>query len=374
MQKAAHKDRKPLYLEICEYILQEIRDGKLKPNQKLISGEELQKLFTVSKITTEKAFKVLMERGIIYRIPGRGTFISDHENPARQSMPVEKKTIAFVTSSLISHHVINILTGIDEVLSAQGHKLRFCLTYGSFDRQEETLRGLMADRTDGVIIYPVEGKYYDEEILRMKLTKFPFVLVDKRFTKIKTSYVISDNFTGSYRGAKELLKRGHRGIAFISTYSSNSTSAIRDRIDGFMRAMVEEGIPDPERLVLQGFDEDVGTQLPTDPEHRRKLIGKIKSFLTENEGITAILTISPGNLSHVALALRELELADSEYAKIELALFDLDEFLDCSRTALLTINQQSREIGRKAAEILLHQISDPDRLQEVMLEMEIKNA
>ena len=219
MGKTADSNRKPLYLEICDYVLQEIRDGKLKPNQKLISGEDLQKKFTVSKITTEKAFKVLMERGVIYRIPGRGTFIAEAGAVPPNSSSMETKTVAFVCSSLISHHTINILTGISEILSIQGHRLRLCFSFGSFERQEELLRGLAADKVDGIIINPVEGKYYDEEILRMKLSKFPFVLVDKRFSRIKTSYVISDNEAGSYIGTKELLKKGHRKIAFVTTYS-----------------------------------------------------------------------------------------------------------------------------------------------------------
>jgi GntR family transcriptional regulator, arabinose operon transcriptional repressor len=373
MKKTADTVRKPLYLEICEYILQEIQDGRFKANQKLVAGEALQKKFKVSKITTEKAFKVLMEKGVVYRIPGRGTFIADKQS-AGGTLPVETKSIAFVTPSLISHHILNILIGIESVLSLQGHRLRLCLTNGSFERQEEILRGLRNDHIDGVVIYPVEGRYYDEEILRMKLSRFPFVLVDKHFNKIKTSYVISANAEGSYLGTKELIKRGHRKIAFVSTYSSASTSAIQERIEGFLRAMNEAGVPNPRDLVLQGFDEDVGTQLPHDTPHRKKLIERITEFLVRHRDITALLAISPGNLSHAVRALRGIDPAILKASDIELAIFDLDEFLDFSRTALLTINQRSREIGKRAAEILLEQIEHPDRTQEVILDMDIKNT
>lgn len=374
MGKTTETGRIPLYQEVCDFILKEIREGRFKPHQKLISGEDLQKKFTVSKITTEKAFKLLMERGVIYRIPGRGTFIAEASSAPVGTDASAAKTIAFVCSSLISHHVINILTGIGEVLSIRGHKLRLCFTFGSFDKQEETLRNLAAEQIDGIIINPVEGKYYDEEILRMKLSKFPFVLVDKRFSKIKTSCVISANEEGSHRGTRELIRRGHRKIAFITTYSPASTSAIRDRIAGFLRAAEEAGIKHAEDWVLQGFDDDVGTQLPTDPEHRRRLIEKIKAFLLRHDGVSAIFTISPGNLSHVAMALRELDASGGKRLNPELALFDLDEFLDFNRTPLLTVNQRSREIGRKAAEILLEQIADPERIQEVVLDMEMRNA
>ena len=138
--------------------------------------------------------------------------------------------------------------------------------------------------------------------------------------------------------------------------------------------MTEAGIPNPEEWVLEGFDADVGTQLPTDPGHRKRLIEKIKTFLLKHRGVSAIFTISPGNLSHVAMALRELDAAGGKRLEVELALFDLDEFLDFNRTALLTVNQRSREIGRRAAEILLEQIADPDRIQEVILDMELRNA
>jgi DNA-binding LacI/PurR family transcriptional regulator len=361
--------RKPLYLQISDYILEEIREGALKPNQKVICGEELQKKFGVSKITTEKAYKILMEKGIIFRIPGKGTFIAENHE-YNKPLSLGTKTIAFICPSLKSHNIINILSGAEAILSEHGHRFRLVITKGSFATQETLIRNLLNEGIDGMIIYPVEGKYYDEEILRMALSRYPLVLVDKHFPKIKTSYVISNNKEGCYLGTKRLLSQGHRNIAFFSSYSEESSTSIHDRIEGFRRAMTEAGILNWRSLVLDGFDEDVGTRLSYDQEHREIFIKRIKAFVEANRSITAAMAISPGNLSHVVNALRAM--GHNTLSHIELAIFDMDEYLNFNRDPILSINQRSFEIGKKAAEILLNQIENPENIQEVVLDMDIK--
>ncbi|WP_319560686.1 GntR family transcriptional regulator [Marispirochaeta sp.] len=363
------KNRKPLYIQIYDYIQQEIAEERLKVHDRVYESKELQDLFNVSKITTEKAFKALMDNGLIYRIPGKGTFVSDLSSkriPAFES----KKCVVFVCPNFKSHHIINIIGGIESVLTSEGHRLQLVSTYGSFSQQESILNSLLNDQIDGMIVYPVEGKYYDEVILRMKISRFPFVLVDKHLEKIDTSFVISDNFTGSFQGTKELLNHGHRNIAFFSSYTAASSSSISDRINGFIKAMDEAGVPNPKNLVFDGFDEEVGSHLTYDLPHREKFIQKIRFFLEQHSEITALLAISPGNMSHVVRALRVI---DPEIAKkLEIAIFDLDEFLDYSRTPLFCINQKSWEMGEEAARIILQQIKDPMTVQKKILDMEIK--
>jgi DNA-binding LacI/PurR family transcriptional regulator len=363
------KKRMPLYIQIKDFIVGEIEEGTLKPNDMIYSGQVLQDKFKVSKITTEKALQLLLEEGVIYRIPGKGSFVSGtrtkdqvQENPRRN--------IAFVCPNLQSHHIMNILLGLEESICSHGHNLLLRVTKGSFSKQKEILRELLEQKVDGIVFYPVEGKFYDDEIFRMKLTHFPFVLVDKMFDRIDTSYVVSNNEEGSYLGTQQLLKKGHRKIAFFSQYAPASSSSIRARIRGFVRALQDAGIEDPYHWVFDSFDEEVGVHLTYDEEHREKFIKRIRDFIQARPGITAVLAVSPGNLSHVVRGLRAV---DSEFVKqVELAIFDIDEYLDISRTPMLCINQLSRKIGNEAARIILNQIENPQQIEKLMLDMEIK--
>ena len=71
-------DHTPLYIRIKDYILENINAGKLKPGDKIPSEKELGELFNVSRITASTAVRDLMNDGIVYRIQGKGTFISSN--------------------------------------------------------------------------------------------------------------------------------------------------------------------------------------------------------------------------------------------------------------------------------------------------------
>jgi len=361
------KNRTPLYKQIKDFIIGEIEKGNLKPNEKIYSGSTLREKFKVSKITTEKALQMLLEEGIIYRIPGKGSFVSGKQITGQKN---EKLNIAFVCPHLKSHHVVNILIGLEEIICSHGHNLLLRVTKGSFNNQNEILHTLLGQKVDGIVLYPVEGKFYSDEIFRMKLTHFPFVLVDKMLDRVDTSYVISDNEEGSYLGTQELLKKGHSKIAFFSQYAPSSSSSIRSRIRGFVRALQDAGIDNPYHWIFDSFDEEVGVFLTYDEEHREKFIKDIRDFIQARPGVTAVMAVSPGNLSHVVRGLRAV---DADFAKqVELVVFDIDEYLDISRTPMLSINQLSRKMGNEVARIILNQIENPQLIEKLILNMEIK--
>ncbi|NLI89852.1 MAG: GntR family transcriptional regulator, partial [Epulopiscium sp.] len=67
----------PLYMQIKNYILEEINNGKFKPGDKLPSEKDFTDLFEVSRVTVRSALAELQSEGVISRISGRGTFVSE---------------------------------------------------------------------------------------------------------------------------------------------------------------------------------------------------------------------------------------------------------------------------------------------------------
>ena len=66
---------KTLYLQIKDNLEEGIRSGKYPLDSKLPSENELCKAFNVSRITIRKALDVLENKGMIYSIHGKGTFV-----------------------------------------------------------------------------------------------------------------------------------------------------------------------------------------------------------------------------------------------------------------------------------------------------------
>jgi GntR family transcriptional regulator len=74
---------KPLYLQIKEslqaWITNGLHDGSLSPGDHMPSENELSEKLKVSPITVKRALDDLRRQGLIQRIQGRGSFITEHK-------------------------------------------------------------------------------------------------------------------------------------------------------------------------------------------------------------------------------------------------------------------------------------------------------
>lgn len=77
LRKPSRDNNMPLYSQIIEVFLEAIREGRLKPEDRLPTQEELTKHFGVSLAPVKQALSELEERGIITRRQGLGTFVRD---------------------------------------------------------------------------------------------------------------------------------------------------------------------------------------------------------------------------------------------------------------------------------------------------------
>lgn len=68
--------RVPLYLQLMETIINEISENKYLVDEKLPSERELCDLYDVSRITVRQALQELEREGYIYKLHGKGTFVS----------------------------------------------------------------------------------------------------------------------------------------------------------------------------------------------------------------------------------------------------------------------------------------------------------
>ncbi len=67
---------RPLYDQVYQALLQQIVDGTYQIHQQLPSEKELSELFNVSRITIRQALNQLQLEHLIYKIQGKGTFVS----------------------------------------------------------------------------------------------------------------------------------------------------------------------------------------------------------------------------------------------------------------------------------------------------------
>lgn len=106
----------PLYYQIQQHLLQDIRSGKLQAGKPLPSEEVISKRLRVSRMTARQALKSLCSLGVAYSQRGKGTFVSEIklEKNFRQVQSFTEEMEAHGSrphSKLISSEVVAVPAG-----------------------------------------------------------------------------------------------------------------------------------------------------------------------------------------------------------------------------------------------------------------------
>lgn len=349
--------RTPLYKQVQQYILDFIQEKEWKADQKIPSENELAEKFSVSRITVKKALDSLVEEGQIYRIQGKGSFISSstlgepsiYEVTATAKKKPQFKLIACLVPVLNSELTTAIFARIQSLLSKAGYQMLLFQTDDSQENEQQIVKRAMEMGVDGIIIYPVEGETYNEEVLKLTLQDFPLVLIDRYFRGIEANSVCSDNFLGSYEAVQYLLKMGHSQIGLVSTHHLGTTS-IEDRIQGYEKALTDAGISIDHKLQLLDLYRSEDS-----PEQREENKRKVQDFIEKNPEMSAIFSVSP-RLEIIETA-SELGLRIPD--DLSLILFDDYAQADLFATPPSCVQQQGHSIGEEAVKLLVSAIQNP---------------
>lgn len=85
----------PLYIQLKEEIVEKIEQGHWQPGKAIPTESELQKLYDISRITVRQALGELVADGVLTRIQGKGTYVSETKlEPIRPGLSSFTKDMA----------------------------------------------------------------------------------------------------------------------------------------------------------------------------------------------------------------------------------------------------------------------------------------
>ncbi len=331
------KHSSPLYLQMQEYLLELIERNESIPNYKLPSENQLAVKFGASRISAKHAFDTLEEMGLIYRQRGRGTFVATKKDAPseRGSLSDSEDSIALIVPFVSTIFMSEIIDAIQEELKKKG--LHFVLFLTNNDQQKEQKYLRLAQQCfQGALLFPGAFATYHEEVLRLVLSHFPLVQIDRYLPGLGLSYVACDHEGATYRGAKLLYERGHQRVGFIGHQLSHASSIV-ERIRGFDRA-TQEFAPNNS----SSFKLNVEDHLPNFDEVFRRYMAEMQP--------TAIISSSHLHAPSILRVLKEL----GEDQNVELMLYDNEFVLSQEFMAYhpFVIDQQPRSIGHQAAQLI----------------------
>lgn len=69
----------PLYQQVADHIAARIESGDLPPRRAVPSESRIAQEYGVGRSTARKALDLLKERGLVFGVTGRGTFVAERE-------------------------------------------------------------------------------------------------------------------------------------------------------------------------------------------------------------------------------------------------------------------------------------------------------
>jgi LacI family transcriptional regulator len=173
------------------------------------------------------------------------------------------KLLAVLVGDNADPYFAEVTRGVEEVANEQGYLTIVCNTDRNPAKELHYLRTLRDYRVDGILFAGggLQAPGYPEQLdtLVKQMTKRGTAIMTLAQHALHAPSVQPDNFGGARRMTERLIELGHRRIAFISGPSNLIVANLR--LQGYMAAMIEAGVPIDPTLILAGnFDQSSGEQ------------------------------------------------------------------------------------------------------------------
>ncbi len=363
----------PLYLNIIEKLKDRIRRGDFVYDAPFVTEEKITKEYGVSRITAIRALDELEKQGLIYRKRGSGSFVTDD---CTELLDVANKSgdganlfvkgnkdvalIALVLPFDIKMGgMMYCFNGINDLLNKSNCFIRIYNTHRKMEDEATVLRSLLDNDIDGVICYPEKDNKNLEIFSQFLIKNIPLVLIDKHIENMPISYVVSDNYNGAKQLCNYAIEKGHDKIGFFSVTDFSGVCSLRERYMGYAMSMNEHCKEiNLDNVLLGGedeyFDNDIKESKKKYSEYLKYAVKKLRA-----SGTTALICQNDWVARDVINCCDKIGISVPD----EMLVMGFDhinayQHIDVGER-ITTVEQNFYEIGRKAGEVILKELKDP---------------
>lgn len=298
-----------------------------------------------------------IKKEVAQKIRDTAKALNYRTNQIARSLKMSK---TFTLGLIVSNISNPFSSGLARIIEDEADKQKYTVIFGSSDENETKFSKLVDTflnrQVDGLIIAPPDGA--DEQITYLQQQNIPFVLIDRYFPAVPTSYVVLDNFEAAQRATQFIIDGGAKRPAMI-TYETGLTH-IKDRTAGYQKALEDNGIPFAESRLKTVNISNVKQQIED----------AVYAVLYNIEPADAILFGSNSITNH---AVKYINMLPVKIPKdVALISFDETESLDLFYAPITYIKQPLREMGKEAIAVLLKIIeAKEDKFEKVLLHGEL---
>lgn len=306
-----------------------------------------------SEETKNRILKVIKETGYEPNTVAKGLRIK-----RTRSIAIVAEDIAQFTSPTIIESIMETCEKMNYRVIV--HNLRLYdrwqdTWYGQDDEYHSVLdpviKDIMAAQIDGIIYLAGHARIIKS--LNSTSSQIPIVMCYAYSESPNIPSVVIDDEKSAYDVVSYLIRNGHERIGFVGGRMDNIHTA--QRLLGYQRAMYERGLLFDPKLVYYG------------DWSRESGYDGAKALVPQ--GVTALFGISDLMTGGIYDYLEEKDITIGK--DISVVGFDNESISAFFRPQLTTTSLPLRQIGQKAAELLLEKLENGDGKEEISLKPEV---
>jgi DNA-binding LacI/PurR family transcriptional regulator len=268
---------------------------------------------------------------------------------ARSLRSRRSNIIGLIISDIQNPFFTSLVRGAEDVAYNSEYALFLCNSDEEAEKEKLYIELMIAEQVAGVIITPAREK--SNAASKLLDAGISVVAVDRRMLDLEVDTVLVDNKASIRALTQHLIDQGHRRIGGI--FGSRKTTTGRERYEGYLAALRDNGIKLDEALVFHVSPKEGEGFACTS----KLLLGSPPTAL-----ITGNNLLGEGAIRAIRAA--GLRIPDD----ITLAVFDNPSWTSLISFPLTVVSQPTYALGTTAAELILKRINEPDRpTQEVVL-------
>ena len=229
----------PKYLLVEDYIREQIKHRKI--TDKLPGERNLAKELGYSYMTIRKAIENLVDEGLLYKVPTKGTYVASQKQQKPKTMTIGYFLDSRIAGGLSSPYYGLIFNAIAKATAAHGYSLVY------FTNSDATNLYKILKKLDGVI---ASSFLRVESLIQEIKAVIPVVTIDNSAADKSIPSVIIDNFSAEVESVDYLRSLGHERIGFMTGLEDSDVG--KNRYEGYKSGLQKHGIVADESLVFRG--------------------------------------------------------------------------------------------------------------------------
>ncbi|NMH86831.1 LacI family DNA-binding transcriptional regulator [Flavivirga algicola] len=295
--------------------------------------------YDIKKDTKELILKTAKEMGY-------------HPNPIAKKLSQNKSfNIGVVIPEFMNSYYSEIVIVLQEFFISKGYQVLLMQSDENEEQELKNVKTLINNMVDGLIIAPTVGYRNRPYFIEKYNEGYPIVFLNRIDETLPASKVIFNNVKWSFFATEHLIRQKYKKIYHLSGYNNLCVSS--ERIEGYKKAMNKHKFPKENYKIIEtGLLAEEGMEV-------------IEDLIFHHDIPDAFFCVN----DMVALGAMK-KLKDNGFKipdDVALVGFTETRIAKLVTPELSSVRQPTHDMAKKAGEILLNRINNPDSETETIV-------